>query len=53
MDNDDKYYEGYFEVVMRVDAASAEEAQSAMEDELEKLPDVDLVNCTCVQELND
>lgn len=49
----DKYYDVYFEVVMRVEAASDEEAQLTMEEELEKLPDVDLVNCTCVQELND
>ena len=49
----DKYYDVYFEVVMRVEAASDEEAQLTMEEELEKLPDAYQVNCTSIWELDD
>lgn len=51
MNTDDKYYDVYFEVVMRVEAASDEEAQLAMEAELENLPDAYQVNCTSIREL--
>ncbi len=51
MGTDDKYYNVYFEVMMRVEAASDEEAQLAAEDELETLLDVYQVNCTSIWEL--
>lgn len=50
MDNKEKRYDLYFEVVTHVYAPTDEEAQTAVQAELEKLPDVYQANCTDIFE---
>lgn len=50
MDNEEKRYDVYFAVVLRVDAASAEDAWEEAEAEIENLPSLRQANCTDVYE---
>ncbi len=50
MDKEEKHYDVYFEVVLHVDAASAEDAQEEAEAEIENLPSLRQANCTDIYE---
>lgn len=53
MDNEEKRYDVYFEVVLHVDAASAEDAREEAEAEIENLPSLRQANCTNIYEYKD
>lgn len=53
MDNEEKRYDVYLEVVLHVDAVSAEDAQWEAEAEIENLPSLRQANCTNIYEYKD
>lgn len=48
-----KRYDVYFEVVLHVDAVSAEDAQDEAEAEIENLPSLRQANCINIYEYKD